>query len=43
LEEEVFYGVFASMFKEKKTLDVPLMTLRKYGKNQCKLVVISKI
>jgi hypothetical protein len=43
LEEEVFYGIFASMLKERKTLDVPLMTWKKYGGNQCKLVVISKI
>jgi len=27
----------------KKTLDVPLRTWKKYGGNQCKLVVISKI
>jgi hypothetical protein len=25
------------MLKERKTLDVPLMTWKKYGGNQCKL------
>jgi hypothetical protein len=31
------------MLKERETLDVPLMTWKKYGKNQRKLVVIFKI
>jgi len=43
LEEEIFYDFFASMLKEIETLDVPLMTWKKYGGNPCKLVVISKI
>jgi hypothetical protein len=30
------------MFKERKNLDVPLMTWKKYGANKCKLIVISK-
>jgi hypothetical protein len=31
------------MFKERENLDETLMTWRKYGGNQCKLVVISKV
>jgi hypothetical protein len=31
------------MFKEREILDETLMTWKKYGGNQCKLVVISKI
>jgi len=31
------------MFKEIKTLGVPLMTWKKYEKNKSKLIVISKI
>ncbi len=43
LEEEVFYVIFAHMLKEGKTLDETLMRWKKYGGNQCKLIVISKI
>jgi hypothetical protein len=42
LEEEVFYGIFAYMFKERETLNEALMTWENNGRNQCKLVVISK-
>jgi hypothetical protein len=38
----MFYGIFASMLKEKETLVVPLMTWKKYGGNQHELVVIFK-
>jgi hypothetical protein len=38
LEEEIFYDFFYEMLKELETLDVPLMTWKKYGRNQCKLV-----
>jgi hypothetical protein len=31
------------MFKERENLDETLMTWKKHGGNQCKLVVISKI
>jgi hypothetical protein len=37
------YGIFVSMLKEIETLDVLLMTWKKYGGNQCNLVVISRI
>jgi hypothetical protein len=43
LEEEIFYDFFVSMLKKIETLDVPLMTWKKYGGNQCKLNVNSKI
>jgi hypothetical protein len=39
----MFYGIFTYMLKEKETLDETLMTWKKYGGNQCKLVIISKI
>jgi hypothetical protein len=42
LEEEVFYGIFSYMLKEKIILDETLMTWKKYGGSQCKLVVIFK-
>jgi hypothetical protein len=42
LEEEVFYDIFGYMFKKKETLDVALITWKKYGGNQRKLIVISK-
>ncbi len=38
MEEEIFYDFFAQMLKEIKTRNVPLMTWKKYGGNQCKLV-----
>ncbi len=38
MEEEISYDFFAQMLKEIDTLDVPLMTWKKYGGNQCKLV-----
>jgi hypothetical protein len=31
LEEEVFYGIFAYMLKEREILDETLMTWEKYG------------
>ncbi len=37
------YGIFVSMLKEIETLDVLLMTWKKYGGNECNLVVISRI
>jgi hypothetical protein len=43
LEEEVFYGIFVYMLKEIKIVDETLMTWKKYGGNQCKLIVIFKI
>jgi hypothetical protein len=44
LEEEIFYDFFAYLiFKEIGILGVPLLKWKKYGRNQCKLVVISKI
>ncbi len=43
MEEKVFYGVFAYMLKGGKSLDETLMRCKKYGRNQCKLIVISKI
>jgi hypothetical protein len=36
----VFYDIFAYMFKERETLDETLMTWKKYGRNQCKLILI---
>ncbi len=42
MEEEVFYDIFGYMFKKKETLDVALITWKKYGGNQRKLIVISK-
>jgi hypothetical protein len=44
LEEEIFYEFFVSMLKKLETLDLPLMTWKKYGGNNvnyCKLNVIS--
>jgi hypothetical protein len=32
IEEEVFYGIFVYMFKERKTLDDTLMTWKKMEK-----------
>jgi hypothetical protein len=43
LEAELIYGIFAYMLKEIETLDEMLKIWKKYGRNQCKLVVISKI
>jgi len=43
LEEEIFYDFFTLMFKKIGTLDVPLMTWKKYGGNQCKLIESFKI
>jgi hypothetical protein len=34
LEEEVFYGIFAYMLKEREIIDEPLMTWKKYGGSQ---------
>jgi hypothetical protein len=34
LEEQKNYDFFAYIFKEIETLDVPLMTWKKYGGNQ---------
>jgi hypothetical protein len=39
----MFYGIFTHMLKERETLNEMLMTWKKYGGNQCKLVIISKI
>jgi hypothetical protein len=33
LEEEVFYGIFAYMFKEREIIDEALMTWKKYVGN----------
>ncbi len=43
MEEEEFYDICVYMFKERETLDEPLNDMKKYGGNQCKLIVISKI
>ncbi len=43
MEEEVFYGICVYVFKERETLNETLNDMKKYGGNQCKLVVISKI
>jgi hypothetical protein len=43
LEEEVFYDIFAYMFKKREILDKTLRTWNFFGGNPCKLVVISKI
>jgi hypothetical protein len=43
LKEKIFYGIFSYMFKEKETLDETIMAWKKYGGNQCKIVIISKI
>jgi hypothetical protein len=40
LEEELFYGIFPYMLKER---DETLRTWKKYGGNKGKLVVIFKI
>ncbi len=34
----MFYGIFVYMLKEIKSVDETLMTWKKYGKNQCKLI-----
>jgi len=34
LEEKVFYGIFAYMFKEKEIIDEALITWKKYGGSQ---------
>jgi hypothetical protein len=43
LEEEVFYVIFVYMLQEIEILDKTLKIWKKYGGNQCKLVIISKI
>jgi hypothetical protein len=43
LEEEVFMVFLLTFKKKRETLDETLITWKKYGGNQCKLIVISKI
>jgi hypothetical protein len=38
----MIYDIFASMLKERETLDLPLMAWEKYEKNQRKLLLIFK-
>jgi hypothetical protein len=38
----MFYGIFAYMLKEIKTQNETFKIWEKYGRNQCKLVVIFK-
>jgi len=40
LEENVFYGIFDYMLKERESLNETLMKWKKYGGNECKLNVI---
>jgi len=43
LEEKIFYDFAVLVFKKIETLDVPLITWKKYGGNKCKLVESFKI